>query len=93
MVQIDDCITNDYRMKKVAEQHAGSNKKPTSRKSSVTGRRKVDTSLQFPENLKPFMDRIVKELKDIRKEIVRLPELCPQVTFWLFSNHEVYYVF
>jgi hypothetical protein len=81
MLQIDDCITNDYRMKKVAQQHADSNKKPTSRKSSVTGRRKVESCLEVPENLKPFMDRVMKDLKDIRKEIARLPELCAQVTF------------
>ena len=75
-LQIDDCITKEYRMKKLAHEHAESSKKPSSRKSSVTGKRKVDCVSEVPAYLKPFMDRIMNDMKEISKELVRMPELC-----------------
>ena len=78
-LQIDDCITKEYRMKKLANEHAESSKKPSSRKSSVTGKRKVDCVSGVPANLKPFMDRVMNDMKEIRKELFRMPELCAQV--------------
>ena len=38
-----------------------------SRKSSVTGKRKVDSVSEVPANLKPFMDRVMNDMKEIRK--------------------------
>ena len=80
-VQIDDWITNDYQMKKLVEQHAKSSKKPSSTKSSVSGKRNVDSVSGVPADLKPFIDRIMNDMKDIHKELVRISELCVQVTF------------
>nr|XP_045086414.1 uncharacterized protein LOC109734371 [Aegilops tauschii subsp. strangulata] len=75
---IDDCITKEYRMKKLADEQAESSKKHSSRKSSVTRKRKVDCVSEVPANLKPFMDRVMNDMKEIRKELFRMPELCAQ---------------
>ena len=77
-LQIDDCITKEYRMKKLADEQAESSKIHSSRKSSVTGKKKVDNVSEVPANLKPFMDRVMN-VKEIRKELFRMPELCAQV--------------
>lgn len=78
-LQIDDCITKEYRMKKLADEQAESSKKHSSRKSSVTGKKKVDNVSEVLANLKPFMDRVMNDMKEIRKELFRMPELCAQV--------------
>ena len=54
-LQIDDCITKEYRMKKLADEQAESSKKHSSRKSSVTRKRKVDCVSEVPANLKPLL--------------------------------------
>ena len=66
-------------MKKLADEQAKSSKKHSSRKSSVTGNKKVDNVSEVPANLKPFMDRVMNDMKEIRKELFRMPELCAQV--------------
>ena len=78
-LQIDDCITKEYRMEKLADEQAESSKKHCSRKSSVTGKKKVDCVSEVPANLKPFIDRVKNDIKEIRKELFRMPELCAQV--------------
>ena len=83
-LQIDDCITNEYRMKKLADQHVESCKKRSRRKSSVMGKRKMDTISEVPAYLKPFMKRVMNDLKEIRKDMVRMPELCTQVRIGRF---------
>ncbi|XP_073366082.1 uncharacterized protein [Aegilops tauschii subsp. strangulata] len=75
---IDDCITKEYRMKKLADEQAESSKKHSIRKASVTGKKKVDYVSKVPANLKPFMDRVMNDMKEIRKELFRMPELCAQ---------------
>ena len=75
-LRIDDCITKEYIMKKLADEQAESSKKHSSRKSSVTGKKEVDNGSEVPANLKPFMDRVMNDMKEIRKELFRMPELC-----------------
>jgi len=79
ILKIDDCSTKEYRMKKLADEQAESSKKHRSRKSSFTGKKKVDNVSEVPANLKPFMDRVMNDMKEIRKEFFRMPELCAQV--------------
>ena len=66
-------------MKKLADEQAESSKKHSSRMSSVTGKKKVDYLSWVPANLKPFMDRVMNDMKEICKELFRMPELCAQV--------------
>ena len=39
----------------------------------------MDNVSEVPANLKPFMDRVMNDMKEIRKELFRMPELCAQV--------------
>ena len=65
ILKIDDCITKEYRMKKLADEQAESSKKHSGRKSSVTGKKKVDNVSEVLANLKPFMDRVMNDMKEI----------------------------
>ncbi|KAE8788634.1 Sentrin-specific protease 2 [Hordeum vulgare] len=70
---IDDNITYEYRVKKIAQEQAEKNKKSSTKKSTVSGKKKEsNTSEASPSNV---MDRIWHELKEIRKEMRRLPEM------------------
>ncbi|KAI4990505.1 hypothetical protein ZWY2020_038868, partial [Hordeum vulgare] len=71
---IDDNITYEYRVKKIAQEQAEKNKKSSTKKSTVSGKKKEsNTSEASASNV---MDRIWHDLKEIRKEMRRLPELC-----------------
>ncbi|XBI03224.1 hypothetical protein VPH35_131663 [Triticum aestivum] len=74
---IDDNITEEYRLKKIAEEEAQKTKKASSKKSNVTGTRK-EGSTSEASSQKPTMDRILSEMNELRKEMLRLPELCTQ---------------
>ncbi|VAH92613.1 unnamed protein product [Triticum turgidum subsp. durum] len=74
---IDDNITEEYRLKKIAEEEAQKTKKASSKKSNVTGTRK-EGSTSEASSQKPTMDRILSEMNELRKEMLRLPELCAQ---------------
>ena len=66
-------------MKKIAEEEAQKTKKASSKKSNITGMRK-EGSTSEASSQKPTMDRILSEMNELRKEMLRLPELCAQVT-------------
>ncbi|VAH70211.1 unnamed protein product [Triticum turgidum subsp. durum] len=70
---IDDNITEEYRLKKIAEEEAQKTKKASSKKSNVTGTRK-EGSTSEASSQKPTMDRILSEMNELRKEMLRLPE-------------------
>ena len=78
ILQVDDNITPEYMTKKIAEEHTQSAKASTSKKSN-NARKKHDGNGDVPESLKCFMEEIRNEMKEIRKEMVLLPELCAQV--------------
>ncbi|XBJ12039.1 hypothetical protein VPH35_016638 [Triticum aestivum] len=73
---IDDNITEEYKLKKIGEE-AEKTKKASTKKSNVTGRRK-EGSTSEASSQKPTMDRILSEINELRKEMLRLPELCAQ---------------
>ena len=52
-------------MKKLADEQTESSKKHSSRKSFVTGKKKVDNVSEVLANLKPFMDRVMNDMKEI----------------------------
>ena len=66
-------------MKKIAEEEAQKTKKASSKKSNDTGTRE-ERSTSEASSQKPTMDRILSEMNELRKEMLRLPELCAQVT-------------
>ena len=66
-------------LKKIGEEEAEKTKKASTKKSNVTGRRK-EGSTSEASSQKPTMDRILSEMNELRKEMLRLPELCAQVT-------------
>ncbi|KAF7077619.1 hypothetical protein CFC21_082152 [Triticum aestivum] len=74
---IDDNITEEYRLKKIAEEEAQKTKKASSKKSNDTGTRE-ERSTSEASSQKPTMDRILSEMNELRKEMLRLPELCAQ---------------
>ena len=66
-------------LKTIAEEEAQKTKKASSKKSNVTGTWK-EGSTSEASSQKPTMDRILSEMNELRKEMLRLPELCAQVT-------------
>ncbi|KAI4973708.1 hypothetical protein ZWY2020_041489 [Hordeum vulgare] len=75
---IDDNITYEYRVKKIAQEQAEKNKKSSTKKSTLSGKKKESNTLEASTS--NVMDRIWHELKEIRKEMRRLPELCARLT-------------
>ena len=67
-------------MKKIAQEQAEKNKKSSTKKSTVSGRKKEGITSEASASQKPVMDRIWNEMKEIRKDMLRLPELCARVT-------------
>ena len=67
-------------MKKIAQEQAEKNKKSSTKKSTVSGRKKEGNTSEASASQKPVMDHIWNELKEIRKDMLRLPELCAWVT-------------
>ncbi|KAI4978141.1 hypothetical protein ZWY2020_014695 [Hordeum vulgare] len=71
---IDDNITYEYRVKNNSQEQAEKNKISSTKKYIVSGNKKEsNTSEASASNV---MDRIWHELKEIRKEMRRLPQLC-----------------
>ncbi|KAI4970238.1 hypothetical protein ZWY2020_001152 [Hordeum vulgare] len=70
----EDYITDEYRRTKIAQQHVQSNNKPSRKK----GYKKEDSTSEATASLKPFINRVINDIKEICKEIIRLPELCAQ---------------
>ena len=60
-------------------EQAENNKKSSTRKSNITGRRTGVSTSEALATQNPIMDRILTELKHIRKDMLRMPELCAQV--------------
>ncbi|KAI4991556.1 hypothetical protein ZWY2020_039942 [Hordeum vulgare] len=86
---IDDNITYEYRMKKIAQEQAEKNKKSSTKKSTVSGKKKAsNTSEASASNV---MDRIWHELKEIRKEIRCLPELYARSMIEKMNKTGVFY--
>ncbi|KAI4984519.1 hypothetical protein ZWY2020_017149 [Hordeum vulgare] len=86
---IDDNITYEYRVKKIAQEQAEKNKKSSTKKSIVSGKKKeINTSEASASNV---MDRIWHELKEIRKEMCRLPELCARRMIEKMNKTGVFY--
>ena len=79
MLQIDDTITEEYRLNKIRMEQAEKNKKSSTRKSNITGRRTGVSTSEASATQNTMMDRILTELKHIRKDMLRMPELCAQV--------------
>lgn len=48
-------------------------------RSTGSVRKKMDSNADAPESLKVFMEQIMNEMKEIRKEMLILPEICAQV--------------
>ncbi|KAE8819973.1 Sentrin-specific protease 2 [Hordeum vulgare] len=87
--KIDDNITYEYRVKKIAQEQAENNKKSSTKKSIVSGKKKEsNTSEASASNV---MDRIWHELKEIRKEMRRLPELCARRMIEKMNKTGVFY--
>ncbi|XBH71729.1 hypothetical protein VPH35_099139 [Triticum aestivum] len=87
---IDDNITEEYRLKKIAEEEAQKTKKASSKKSNITGMRK-EGSTSEASSQKPTMDRILSEMNELRKEMLRLPELCAQRMIEKLNKTGVFY--
>ncbi|XP_044353156.1 uncharacterized protein [Triticum aestivum] len=87
---IDDNITEEYRLKKFAEEEAQKTKKASSKKSNITGMRK-EGSTSEASSQKPTMDRILSEMNELRKEMLRLPELCAQRMIEKLNKTGVFY--
>ena len=79
MLQIDDTITEEYRLNKIRMEQAEKNKKSSTRKSKITRRRTCVSTSKASATQNPIMDQILTELKHIRKDMLRMPELCAQV--------------
>ena len=79
MLQIDDTITEEYRLNKIRMEQAEKNKKSSTRKSNITGRRTVVSTSEASATQNPIMDRIMTELEHIHQDMLRMPELCAQV--------------
>ena len=60
-------------------EQAEKNKKSSTRKSNITGRRTDVSTSEASATQNPIMDRILTELKHIRKDMLRMSELCAQV--------------
>ena len=65
-------------------EQAGKNKKSSTKKSNITARRKGVSTYEASASQNPIMDRIMVELKHIREDMLRLPELCAQVQILFF---------
>ncbi|KAI5010581.1 hypothetical protein ZWY2020_012718 [Hordeum vulgare] len=86
---IDDNITYEYRVKKIAQVQAEKNKKSSTKKSTISGKKKEsNTSEASASNV---MDRIWHEPKEIRKEMHRLPELCARRMIEKMNKTGVFY--
>lgn len=66
-------------------------KKLVAKKSNVTGRRKEGSTSESFASQKPTMDRIWNEVNELRKEMVRLPELCAQRMIEKLNKTGVFY--
>ena len=86
MLQIDDTITEEYRLNKIRMERAEKNKKSNTRKSNITGRRTGVSTPEASATQNPIMDRILTELEHIRKDMLRMPELCTHVQVFLFCR-------
>ena len=60
-------------------EQAEKNKKSSTRKSNITGRRTGVSTSEASATQNTMMDWILTELKHIRKDMLRMPELCAQV--------------
>ena len=60
-------------------EQAENNQKSSTRKSNITGRRTGVSTPEASATQNPIMDRILTELKHIRKDMLRMPKLCAQV--------------
>ncbi|XP_045083432.1 uncharacterized protein [Aegilops tauschii subsp. strangulata] len=90
IIRIDDNIIEEYRLKKIAEEEAQKTKKASSKKSNITGMRK-EGSTSEASSQKPTMDRILSEMNELRKEMLRLPELCAQRMIEKLNKTGVFY--
>ncbi|XBI58016.1 hypothetical protein VPH35_039310 [Triticum aestivum] len=87
---IDDNITEEYRLKKFGEEEAKKTKKASTKKSNVTGRRKEGSTSEASIQ-KPTMDRILSEINELQKEMLRLRELCAQRMIEKLNKTGVFY--
>ena len=67
-------------------EQAEKNKKSSTKKSNITARRKGVSTYEASASQNPIMDRIMTELKHIRKDMLRFPELCAQVQVLFFCR-------
>nr|XP_045084072.1 uncharacterized protein LOC109787629 [Aegilops tauschii subsp. strangulata] len=88
---IDDTITEEYRLNKIRMEQAEINKKSSTRKSNITGRRTGVSTSEASATQNPIMDRILTELKHIRKDMLRMPELCAQRVIEKLNKSVVFY--
>ncbi|KAE8800665.1 hypothetical protein D1007_23664 [Hordeum vulgare] len=86
---IDDNITYEYRMKKNSQEQAEKNKKTSTKISTVSGKKKESNTSQASAS--NVMERIWHELKEIRKEMRRLPELCARRMIEKMNKTGVFY--
>ncbi|XBH96919.1 hypothetical protein VPH35_087220 [Triticum aestivum] len=88
---IDDTITEEYRLNKIRMEQAEKNKKSSTRKSNITGRRTGVSTSEASATQNPIMDWILTELKHIRKDMLRMPELCAQRVIGKLNKSAVFY--
>ena len=68
-------------------EQAEKNKKSSMRKSNISGRRTGVSTSEASATQNPIMDRILTELKHIRKDMLRMPELFSHVQVSDFAVH------
>ncbi|KAE8799182.1 sentrin-specific protease 2 [Hordeum vulgare] len=76
---------------KIAQEQAEKNKKIKYKKSTDSGRKKENNTSEASASQKPVMDRIWHDLKEIRKDMLRLPELCARRMIEKMNKTGVFY--
>ena len=79
VVQIENCISEEYRRAKVAREGTVPDEETKKPKRKGGGRSRKPSTSGVSSNTTNSMDRVMTYIKLLHKEVLNIPERCAQV--------------
>ena len=84
VVQIENCVSEEYRHAKVAREGTVPEEETKKPKRKGGGRSRKPSTSAVSSNTTCSMDRVMTYIKLLHKEVLNIPERCAQVIYKLY---------